>query len=472
MYIPRALLLYKLRNHEPMTSRDEIALVAMLSVPAMLAQLSTILMQYIDASMVGSLGAEASAAIGLVSTTIWLFGGLISAVSTGFYVQVAHLMGANDTAGARDILRQSFVSALALSLLLSAIGVCISPHLPEWLGGAPEIRRDATLYFLVFSLSIPFAQLNSLCGGMLRSTGNVHLPSVINVVMCVMDVVMNALLIFPTRDVQCLGTTLTLPGAGLGVLGAVLGTSASFVICSLLMFWLACFRSRDLDIRQEVGHFLPKTETLRKSLHIALPIGVEHAVMCGAQIASTLIVAPLGTIAIAANAFGIVIESLCYMPGFGIADAATTLVGQSVGAGRWRLARSFGRWTIALGMLCMTLLAVVMYAYSPSLMRWMTPDESVQALTVEVLRIEAFVEPMYAASIVVYGVLVGVGRTMLPSFMNLATIWIVRIPLAIALAGNMGLRGVWIAMAVELCVRGACFLISIARYRWENLRAL
>ena len=190
--------------------------------------------------------------------------------------------------------------------------------------------------------------------------------------------------------------------------------------------------------------------------------------MCGAQITSTVIIAPLGTIAIAANSFGIIVESLCYMPGHGIADAATTLVGQSLGAQRKPLARSFGRITVGLGMAVMTFMAVVMYLFAPEVMSLMTPDATVQALTSQVLRIEAFAEPMYAASIVCYGVFVGAGDTKIPCSMNLASIWAVRITLAAWLAGSMGLVGVWIAMAIELCFRGIIFLWRLRGDAWLN----
>lgn len=464
----RQELLDRLRSHAPMTGRDEMMLVAILSLPAMLAQLSTIVMEYIDASMVGSLGKEASASIGLVSTTIWLFGGLISACATGFYVQVAHRYGACQTRDAREVLRQSLPATLTFSIVLALIGAALSPFLPHWLGGGADIAHDASIYFLGFSLSLPFAALNSLCGGMLRSVGNVHISSLINVLMCALDVLFNALLIFPTREVDVLGTTLTLPGAGWGVLGAVCGTSLSFIVCSLLMCWFACFRNADLNLRQDKGHFLPRLSTLRNALRIASPIGMEHGVKCAAQIVCTIIVAPLGTAAIAANSFGIIIESLCYMPGYGIADAATTLVGQSLGAGRWRLARSFGGFTISLGIGVMSLLAAVMYVFAPELMALMTPDLQVQELTTEVLRIEAFAEPMFAASIVAYGVFVGTGHTFVPCCINLGSIWAVRIPLSIWLAGTMGLRGVWIAMALELTVRGLVFLWRVAKYQWKG----
>ncbi len=193
---------------------------------------------------------------------------------------------------------------------------------------------------------------------------------------------------------------------------------------------------------------------------------MEHIILCGAQITSTIIVAPLGTVAIAANSFGITIEALCYMPGYGISDAATTLVGQSLGAGRKRLTRSFGRITVGMGMIVMSFMGFIMYVFSPLLMTFMTPDLEVQRLTTEILRIEAFAEPMFAASIVCYGVFVGAGDTMVPASMNLVSIWLVRITLALLLVSSLGLRGVWIAMATELTFRGLIFLLRLRGDSW------
>ena len=226
--------------------------------------------------------------------------------------------------------------------------------------------------------------LNSLCAGMLRCSGNMHVPSILNIGLCLLDVVFNWLLIFPSRTYF----GITIPGAGLGVVGAVLGTAIAFIICSSLMCYFTVVRSKELSLRQDSGTFIPQRSTLRESFHIAAPIAVEHVILCGAQIVSTIIVAPLGTVAIAANSFGITIEALCYMPGYGISDAATTLVGQSLGAGRRFLARSFGRITLGMGMTFMTLMAVVMYCCSPALMSIMTPDVEVERLTVQILRIE------------------------------------------------------------------------------------
>ena len=470
-------LLSLIREGGKLDTMSQVKLAALLSFPSMLAQMVHIMMQYIDASMVGSLGARASASIGLVSTTIWLFGSLCSAASVGFYVQVAHRIGANDFAGARQVLRQSFLACILFALVLSGIGVGISSHLPHWLGGGEDICHDASLYFMFFSLCLPFSMLNSLCAGMLRCSGNMHIPSILNVGMCLLDVLFNWLLIFPTRTYQWSMVngqwsmvngqwSITIPGAGLGVAGAVLGTAFAFVICSGLMCYFTVVRSKELSLRQDRGTFIPQLSTLRESFRIAAPIAVEHVILCGAQIVSTLIVAPLGTVAIAANSFGITVEALCYMPGYGISDAATTLVGQSLGAGRRFLARSFGRITLSMGIGMMTLMAVVMYCFSPALMTLMTPDVDVQNLTVQILRIEAFAEPMFAASIVCYGIFVGARDTLIPCTMNLSSIWVVRIVLAYFLASTMGLRGVWIAMAVELTFRGIIFLVRFRGDSW------
>jgi len=177
-------------------------------------------------------------------------------------------------------------------------------------------------------------------------------------------------------------------------------------------------------------------------------------------------VAPLGTIAIAANSFAITAEGFCYMPGYGIADAATALVGQSVGAGRKELARRFAWITVFTAMAIMGLLAILMYIFAPELMGLLTPDGEVIQLGARVLRIEAFAELGYAASIVAYGACVGAGDTKWPSVMNFTSMWLVRIIPAIFLVKVYGLVGFWIAMAVELTFRGAIFLVRLARGKW------
>lgn len=405
----RDSLLELIRLGKPITLRQQLKLTAVLSIPAIVAQLSTIIMQYIDAAMVGSLGAEASASIGLMATSTWLFWGLCSSAAMGFSVQVANRIGANDNAGAQAVLKQSFVPALVFSLCLCLVGLGISRHLPLWLGADKEIAEPASVYFMIFAASLPMFQLNFLAGAMLRCSGNTLFPGIANVVMCVLDVVFNWFLIFPTREVSVGGMQLLMPGR-MGVSGAALGTALAELVAGVVMVVYLWRCNKELNLKGCTASFRISRSCLKRAFKISTPLCLEHFLLCGAQVLVTTIVAPLGTVAIAANAFAVTAESLCYMPGYGICEAATTLVGQSLGASRMKLARSFANITVLSGILVMTFMGVVMYFGAPFMMGIITPVHEICEAGIEVLRIEAFAEPMFAASIVAYGVFIEPGH--------------------------------------------------------------
>ena len=381
------------------------------------AQITSVLMFYIDASMVGSLGTEASAAIGLVEPASWLFGSLTGAASMGFAVQVAHFIGANDFRQARRVMKHGYLFCFVFSLVLMAVACGVSGPLPRWLGGGSDIQHDASVYFFIFSLAAPFFMMENLSSAMLKSSGDMRRPSTIAVLACVLDVVFNFLLIF-----------------------------------------LAWHLDRE--------RFVWQPAYVMKALKISAPMALQYVLMNGAQIVSTMIVAPLGNVAIAANSFAVTAESLCYMPGYGIGDAASTLVGQTFGAGRQDLCRSFAWLTIGLGMGVMAVMGVVMYVFAPEMIGFLTPVAAIRELGTRVLRIEAFAEPFFAASIVAFRVCLGAGDTLKPAVMNLASMWCVRLTLAYALSQHYGLVGVWVAMALELTFRGCIFLVRIVRGRW------
>ena len=455
-----------------MSWQEKLQLTVLLSLPAMVAQISSVAMQIIDAAMLGHLGTKESATVGLVSTTIWLFGGLCSAFAAGFSVQVAHHVGAEDLKGARRVIRQGLFAGLAFSLVLALIGVLIAPFLPVWLGADEDIHAGASEYFTIVALALPVLEINMIAAGSLRCSGNIKVPSLLNAMMCLLDIIFNYIFIFELH---------------MGTAGAAYGTFLGYAITMVLMLYFMAVKDRQLRFSQDlptrwedansaslVQHwdlhrYIPTRMTLRKALVIGSPISLERGVMCGAQIAITSIIAPLGSVAIAANTFGINIESLCYMPGYGISEAATTLVGQSLGARRKDLMRSFAWMSVGLGMAIMALMGLLMGVFAPELMQMITTDGNVVKLGAEILRIEAWAEPMFAASIVAYGVFVGSGKTLIPSIMNLGSIWVVRLTLAVLLVPTMGLQGVWIAMCVELCWRGAAFLFRLRGRSWSNI---
>ncbi|MBQ9669967.1 MAG: MATE family efflux transporter [Prevotella sp.] len=460
------MLLAKIRNGELMSGNDKLNLIFQLSLPSILAQMTNVMMFFIDQSMVGRLGAQAAASIGLVESTTWLFGGLASAVSMGFSVQVAHFIGANDFEKARQVVRHGIITAFCVSFIIMLTAAIISQHLPYWLGGGADIAPDASRYFLIFSLAAPFFQMNNMASSMLKCEGNMRVPSILSVTVCALDVIFNFFFIFPTRTVSLLGADILIPGAGLGVTGAAIGTGLAYVCVSMIQSWMAFFRSEILSIRLDKTRFVFVGNYLKNAFNIGAPMALQMFLMSSAQIISTAIVAPLGNFAIAANTFAITAESLCYMPGYGIGDAATTLVGQSIGAGRKDLCRSFAHMAVWLGMIIMAVMGVVMYFCAYDMMALMTPVEEICRLGADSLRIEAFAEPMFAASIVAYSVFVGAGDTLRPALINLSCMWFVRLTLAAILAKDYGLPGVWTAMAVELSFRGMLFLIRLYRGKW------
>lgn len=422
------------------TLAPQLRLVWQLSLPAILTQITTIAMQYIDSAMVGALGADASAAIGLVASSTWLFGGVTTAVSAGFSVQVAHRIGAGEDTEARTVVRHGLAAALTLAALLALLGLGICRQLPCWLGGGAEICADASAYFLTFSLMLPFSQLNSLTAGFLQCAGDMVTPSVLNAVMCGLDVVCNALLI-----------------PHFGVLGAGMGTALACALVSLAMAWCCCVRNAQLRLRRGETHAF-RPEILKKAFRIGAPVAVQEIAMNGAMVASTMILAPLGAAAIAANSFAVTAESLCYMPGYGVGSAATTLVGRSVGAGDAAQARRYGNICTALGGALMGCTGLLMMIFCPFVFRLLTPVAEIRTLAAQALRIGLLAEPLFGVSIAAAGALRGAGDTLVPSLLNLGSIWIVRLGLSLLLVGKLGLRGMWIAMAIELCVRGALML--------------
>ena len=448
-------LLEMIRTGQTMTNHQKLNLIVQLSIPSILAQITSVMMFFIDQAMVGRISVEAAAACGLVESSTWLCGSMTSAASMGFSVQVAHFIGANDFEKAREVFRHGLLCTLLFSVLIGISGLCIAGRLPYWLGGGADIAGDATIYFSVFMLVMPFFQLSNLSGAMLKCSGNMRIPSMMSIAMCVMDVVFNFIFIFIFH---------------LGVLGVALGTGLAMVIGGSVLAYYAIFRSESLALvsrmRQRMSRFMWNGQYIRNALKISIPMAAQSILMSGAQIVSTMIVAPLGNIAIAANTFAITAESLCYMPGYGLGEAATTLIGQSMGAGRGDLCRSFARMTVFSGMLVMALMGAVMYLFAPELMALMTPVQEIVDLGASVLRIEAFAEPMFAASIVCYSAFVGAGDTLRPAIMNLCSMWLVRLTLAAWLAKDYGLQGVWTAMAIELTFRGCIFLWRMFRGKW------
>ncbi len=450
---------------------EQMGLVVRLSIPIILAEISSTVMSYVDSAMVGSLGAAATASVGLVASSTWLFSGMGMCMVTGFSIQIAQLIGAGRLRQVQSVMRQAMMVSVGVGLLFAAIAAAVSGKLPIWLGGAPEVCAGSSRYFFIYGCGLPVVLLRQAGGSMLQCSGDMKTPSALNILMCCMNVVFNAFFIFPTRVVTLLGMDLTIFGVGMGVAGAALGTVMSETVTTILMMYFVCLRSPVLKLVKGVPWRLEQN-CMMTTVRLAVPIALERVTTSLAQIAGTKIVSPLGTTAVAANSLAVTAEGFCYMPGYGMAAAATTLVGQSMGAERRDQAKRFAWLSVALGVGVMTCTGILMYIAAPWIFSMLTPDAGVQTLGAQVLRIEAFAEPLFAASIVAAGALRGAGDTLVPSVMELGSMWGVRITLAMLLVGPFGLHGVWVAMCTELCVRGLLFLVRMYRGKWLEIRTI
>ena len=430
----------RMRQGETIPSRQTAQVALALSIPSILEQLVVTAMGYIDAAMVGHIGAEATASIGIVSSSTWLLHGVLVGLYTALSIQIAQYLGADRQDDARSVLRQAMLFNVILGVGAALFGLGISPFLPGWLGADPSLRANATAYFAIWSTALPFTMAMGMYTSILRAAGYALTASLISVLVCVLDAIFNFFLINPTRTLR----GITVWGAGLGVPGAALGTALATVVGGLLALAILLLREGPLCIRKPAPWKI--TRSCLRNL--------------------------LGTVAIAANSLAVNAEGLCYMAGYGIQSAAVTLIGQAVGANRKDMAKRFAWLCTGLGMGVMALSGVGLWIFAPTLMSLFTTDAAVIALGAQVLRIEAWAEPMFGASIVASGAMQGAGDSTSCFVLNIFSMWCIRLTLAFLLAPRFGLMGVWGAMCCELSIRGLLFLIRLARGKWLEKGAL
>ena len=445
--------------------QNRLSTLSRLALPAILEQILTTMVNYVDTAMVGSLGAGATAAVGINSPVIWLLNGAMQGVGVGYSVLVAHAIGARDEGRARHTIVQSVTAILACGLVLLALMLALSGFIPRWLGAEPDVLPQAVAYLRIFSLSLPFGASLAIMGAIVRCMGNARLPLILNTAANLTNMALNFLLIYPTRTIGGVRVW----GAGLGVAGAAVATAISIAVAGGCML-LSMFLRRDgfrLSLRED---WRPDPALVRRAARLGLPYIAERFAINFGQIATTWIIGTVGTVAMAANHIAVTAEGLCYLPAYGISYAATTLVGQSVGAGDTEGARKYGSLSGWCGFLLCAATGGLLFLFAPQLASIFNDDPAVVAEAARVLRIVAPAEPFFAAFIVMAGALRGAGDTKFPMFLCLGCMWGVRIVLSPILVFGLGvgLAGVWTAMAADLVFRGAGCVLRWRSGRWTK----
>ena len=443
----------------------------MLAWPTIVEQLLLTVVTYVDAAMVGSVGVNATAAIAVNTSVIWLMNGLMAGLGVGASVLVAKKIGENKIDQAQIILRQSIIAMVALGIFITVVGQAVlAYHLPRWMHAEDVLLGPAEQYMRIVSAAFLFQVFLAVGGAIIRGTGDTKSPMVYNILNNIINVIGNFMFIYPSRTISIFGLELSVWGADMGVGGAALGTAIAATISGVLT--LRHLFSKKYVIAVSIkDSFKPDGAVLRQIIRLGLPAAFERVTLSSGQMVITALVTGMGSTILAAHQLATTAESICYMPVYGFNVASTTLVAQSLGAEEKTMAKEYASACIRYGIAIMVLSAVLMFAFAPQMIWLFIKDRAVIALGASMLRIEAFAEPFVAVANVASGILSGAGDTKWPFYVSIIGMWVVRLSAAVILIKvfDLGLSGIWIPMAVDWMVRAAICMWRIRGDQWLDL---
>lgn len=448
--------------------RNMARVIMTLAWPTMLEQLMQTAVQYIDTAMVGALGTEATAAVGATTTVGWLVGGMVSAFGVGFLSFIAKACGARDRQAASRASAQAVLVTLAAGLLFTAITLGLSGLVPVWMQVDEAIQPLASRYFFILYLPMLPRAATIIFGTVLRAAGDTKTPMKVGVVVNLINVVLNFLLIYPTRSLTLLDWTFTMPGADLGVEGAAIASAIAVAVGGLyitLVLW------RHPMISPRGQRFRPDWQILRPTFRVAIPNMFQRFGTSLGYVAFAAMINDLGEISTAAHTIANTVESAFYIPGYGMQTAAATLAGNAYGAGDRSGMKRLARMFIPIEVGLMVLSGGLLFCLAGPLVGLFSSDDEVIRLGVTVLQMVALSEPFYGFSIIVEGMMQGVGRTKQPFIFNVIGMWAVRI-LGTWLCTRklgMGLVAAWACMIAHNLLLFGLFLFCYVRGTWNPL---
>lgn len=439
-----------------------VALILTLAWPTMLEQLLHTAVQYIDTAMVGSLGTAATASVGATTTVNWLIGSTVSAVGVGFLSFISQAMGVGDRERARRAVSQSVIAVLLLGVAFTALTLSLSGVVPVWMQVDESIRPLASQYFFIIYLPMLPRCASIIFGTVLRSAGDTKTPMRVGLVVNTVNVLLNFFLIYPTRQI----CGITVFGADMGVIGAGAASAIAYAVGGVLVS-IAVFRHPVISPKGIA--IKPDKEILIPCLKVALPNACQRFGTSLGYVAFASMVNALGEVATAAHTIANTVESAFYIPGYGMQSAAATLTGNEYGAKNADGIRTLGRMLLLIEVLLMILSGGLLFVFAPSMMSVFSSDSEVIALGAVVLRMVALSEPFYGVSIVIEGMLQGMGKTVVPFATNVTGMWLVRIvgTFICTVLFGLGLVSAWACMILHNLMLCVVFVIYYSSGKWS-----
>lgn len=428
-----------------------------LALPTMLEQFLATAVQYIDTAMVGTLGTHATAAVGATATVNWLINGTVSAIGVGFLSYISKACGAGDRDRAKRAAAQAVLVTLIVGIGFTVLALALSTRVPVWMRADPSIQELASQYFFVMYTPMLARSAILLFGNLFRAVGDSKTPMRVGLMVNLINVAGNLLLIYPTR----VWHGLTLYGAGWGVVGAAAASAAAYFVGGIVIT-VALWRHPRISPR---GFSLkPESAILRPCLQVALPNALQRFATSLGYVAFAAMVNSLGETATAAHTIANTVESAFYVPGYGMQMAAATLAGNALGAGEHKKINHLAGMLLTLEVAMMVVSGGLLFLFAPNMMGLFSADAAVIALGAVVLRMVAVSEPFYGVSIILEGMMQGMGQTMLPFVIGVTGMWGVRIVgtfLCTQIFG-MGLISAWACMIAHNLL---IFVLLTACYR-------
>ena len=443
---------------------EMLPVIFALAWPTMMEQFLGTAVQYIDTAMVGALGTQATAAVGATTTVNWLIGSTISALGVGFLAFVSRACGAGDMERARKAASQAVLTALVTGVLLTVLTLGLSRYVPVWMQVDPEIQDLASRYFFVLYTPMLARTAMILFGTLLRAVGDSKTPMRVSLAVNLINVILNFLLIYPARSWH----GIVLYGAGMGVVGAAAASAAAFAFGGVYMT-VRLWRHPVISPRSE--SLKPDLSILTPCLKVALPNALQRFGTSLGYVAFAAMVKSLGEVATAAHTIANTVESAFYIPGYGMQTAAATLAGNALGAEDSRRARDLAKMIIFTETVMMVVSGFLLFLFAQNMMGLFSRDAAVIALGAVVLKMVAVSEPFYGVSIVLEGMMQGMGQTLLPFLFGISGMWGIRIVgtfVCTQLLG-MGLVSAWACMIGHNLVIFVLFLACYLTGKWNPM---
>lgn len=456
------------REKQNLLNKEMIIVILSLAWPTMLEQLMQTTVQYIDTAMVGSLGTQATAAVGATGTINWLVSGSIGALSIGFLSYIAKACGAGDLKNAKRAAGQACFMVLVAGIFFTVLTVGVSGRLPVWMQVDENIQKLAGTYFLILYAPMLFRTATIIFGNVLRAVGDTKSPMKIGVIVNFLNVILNFLFIYPTREVEIGNKCITVYGVGWGVLGAATASAIAFAIGGILIT-VVLFRH---PLISPGGQSIrPQWDILQPCLKVAVPNMLQRFGTSLGYVFFAAMINSIGEVATAAHTIANTVESLFYIPAYGMQTAAATLAGNAYGARDNKKMQETSRVFIPIEIGLMFITGSALFVVAPAFMGIFSDNQEVITLGATVLRMVAVTEPFYGFSIIVEGFMQGVGKTREPFIYNIIGMWGIRIVGSFICTQwlGMGLVSAWMCMILHNLLLFTMFLITYIKKTWNPL---